>query len=291
MKRMLTAIILCGSLCLLSAGCQGSDNGSVPEPQENNAAGSPAVSLINPEGRTVADRFDLPQGYVRQKSEEGSFAYYLQNLPLKPDGEKVKYYDGREKTKEVYLAVADFSLGERDLQQCADAVIRLRAEYLYGEKRFDEIHFNFVSGFRAEFSKWAEGYGISVDGNQVSWVGNSSNNHSYESFQKYLDMVYAYASTLSLEKELIEKPFSDLSIGDVLIQGGAPGHCVIVVDMAVNENTGEKIFMLAQSYMPAQDIQILIGDSKSSPWFSANIEDIVKTPEWTFKTTDLKTWK
>ncbi len=104
-------------------------------------------------------------------------------------------------------------------------------------------------------------------------------------------MVYAYASTLSLEKELIEKPFSDLSIGDVLIQGGAPGHCVIVVDMAVNENTGEKIFMLAQSYMPAQDIQILIGDSKSSPWFSANIEDIVKTPEWTFKTTDLKTWK
>lgn len=42
--------------------------------------------------------------------------------------------------------------------------------------------------------------------------------------------------------------------------------------------------------MPAQDIQILIGDSGGSPWFSANIVDILKTPEWLFKVSDLKTW-
>lgn len=48
--------------------------------------------------------------------------------------------------------------------------------------------------------------------------------------------------------------------------------------------------MLAQSYMPAQDIQILKGECEGSPWFSANIEDIMQTPEWTFKVSDLKTW-
>ncbi len=267
-----------------------SENVQEAAPPDIAVTDIPAKSLISMEGKTILERFDVPQGFTRAKSEEGAFACYLQNLPLKEAGAKVKYYDGREKQKNVYLAVVDFSLGERDLQQCADAVIRLRAEYLYSVERYEDINFNFVSGFQAQFSKWAAGNGISVNGNQVSWSTNSKNNSSYESFQKYLDIVYAYASTLSLEKELKEKPFSDLAIGDVFIQGGAPGHCVIVVDMAVKEQTGEKIFMLAQSYMPAQDIQILKGDKDDSPWFSANIEETLNTPEWTFQVLDLRTW-
>lgn len=267
-----------------------SENFQETEPTDENIADISVESLIITDGQTIVERFDVPHGFMRLESEEESFAYYLQNLPLKPDGAKVKYYDGREKLRDVYLAVVDFNLGERDLQQCADAVIRLRAEYLYAKDRYKEIHFNFVSGFNAEFSKWADGNGISVNGNNVSWSINSNNNSSYESFQKYLDVVYAYASTLSLENELIAKSLPDLAIGDIFIQGGSPGHCVIVVDMAVNENTGEKIFMLAQSYMPAQDIQILKGDGEGSPWFSASIDNVLKTPEWTFKASDLKTW-
>lgn len=296
-KRKLLNGLICiflYSMCLfLFTACE--TNGQTEqetELSETKTMEIPVESLVITEGQTISERFGVSQGFTRLEPEEESFASYLQNLPLKPDGTKVRYYDGREKSRDVYLAVVDFSLGERDLQQCADAVIRLRAEYLYAKERFDEIHFNFVSGFHAEFSKWAEGNGISVNGNTVSWITNSNNNRSFESFQKYLDIVYAYASTLSLENELIAKPLSDLAIGDVFIQGGAPGHCVIVVDMAANKNTGEKIFMLAQSYMPAQDIQILKGDREGSPWFSEkNIEDILKTPEWTFKASDLKTWE
>ncbi len=247
-------------------------------------------ALIDPKGQTIKERFLIPQGFERVEPEAASFGGYLQNLPLKPDGTKVSYFDGRQKLTDVYLGVVDFTLGDRDLQQCADAVMRLRAEYLYENERFDEIAFHFVSGFHAEFSKWAAGNGIAVDGNHVTWKSNSGNNNSYESFQKYLDVVYTYASTLSLEKELVEKPISDLSIGDVFIQGGSPGHCVIVVDAAVNNQSGERIFILAQSYMPAQDIQILKGDSEDSPWISANLEDKLYTREWTFHISDLKTW-
>lgn len=249
------------------------------------------VSLINADGVILKERFLTPEGFLRQESEEGSFAEFLQSLVLKPDGSKVKYYDGREKNRDVYMAVVDYSLGNRDLQQCADAVMRLRAEYLYSTGQRDKIKFNFVSGFATNFSKWSKGYGISVDGNNVSWIKNNNNNDSYDSFQKYLDIVYAYSSTLSLEKELISKSVDEIAIGDVFIIGGSPGHSVIVVDMALNESTGEKLFMLAQSYMPAQDIQILKGDKDGSPWYSIGISDKLITPEWTFEKTQLKTWE
>lgn len=141
------------------------------------------IKIIDPEGQTIKERFEVLEGYERQLTEEDTFAYYLQNLPLKPDGTKVKYYDGRTKNKDVYLGVVDFSLGDRDLQQCADVVIRLRAEYLYENNRHGEIKFNFVSGFTAEFSKWSAGKGISVKGNTVSWTNNTNNTDSYESFE------------------------------------------------------------------------------------------------------------
>lgn len=311
MKRFWIVIILCVGIGFSLSGCKSIENAPFPgQPEtdtnevntnkinvgeidisETNTVDAANEALIIPDGQTIVERFDVPTGFVRLESEKKSFAYYLQHLPLKPDGAKVRYHDGREKQRDVYLAVVDFSLGERDLQQCADAVIRLRAEYLYAGQRYGEINFNFVNGFNAEFTKWAAGNGISVDGNNVSWRANGANNNSYESFQKYLDVVYAYASTLSLEKQLIAKPFPNVSIGDVFIQAGSPGHCVIVVDMAVNQDTGEKIFMLAQSYMPAQDIQILKSDGKGNPWFSANTEEVLKTPEWTFEISDLKTWE
>lgn len=286
MMKKITLLCIC--LILLSA-CDSKP--LTDDPKIHAAPESVTECLIYADGNTISERFKVPAGFKRIETQAGSFAHFLQNLKLKPAGTKVKYYDGREKLRNVYLAVVDYPLGKRDLQQCADAVMRLRAEYLFSENRKDEIKFRFVNGFLADFSKWAEGYGISVIGNTVSWVRNEKNNDSYESLQKYLDIVYAYASTLSLEKELTDKPLSDLFIGDVFIQGGSPGHCVIVVDMAINTKTDEKIFMLAQSYMPAQDIQILIGDVKDSPWFSADISDTLIMPEWIFDITDLKTWK
>jgi len=53
---------------------------------------------------------------------------------------------------------------------------------------------------------------------------------------------------------------------------------------------GKKIFMIAQSYMPAQDIHILknFNDSNSSPWYSVDFGDSLITPQWDFYATDLK---
>ncbi len=246
------------------------------------------------QGTTLGTRIAPPSGYTRINAGEDSFGAYLRNLPLRPRGTKGRYFDGREKRDTgVYCAVVDMEIGKRDLQQCADAVIRLRAEYLYKQKAYDKIHFNFTNGFRADYAKWAEGYRISVKGNQVSWYKAKEKDYSCKTFRAYLDIVFAYAGTLSLSKELQPVPVSSMRIGDVLIQGGSPGHAVVVVDMAENPSTGEKLYLLAQSYMPAQDIQVLKNprEPKISPWYSLKSTGNIITPEWGFTSSDLKRFK
>ncbi len=169
-------------------------------------------------------------------------------------------------------------------------MIRLRAEYLYRQEKYDEIRFNFVSGFTADYNTWMEGNRIEVDGNRVTWVKRAGYNKEYNIFRKYLDMVFAYAGTASLTQELSHVAVEEMSIGDVFIIGGSPGHCVIVVDMAENRSTGEKLFLLAQSYMPAQDIHILKNplEQELSPWYSTDFGNTLITPEWQFDRESLK---
>ena len=82
----------------------------------------------------------------------------------------------------------------------------------------------------------------------------------------------------------------NIQIGDVFVQSGNPyGHAVTVMDVCVNAN-GEKFFMLSQSYMPAQSIEILINPNSliKSPWYPVSFEDELYTPEWTFGKEDLR---
>lgn len=191
----------------------------------------------------------------------------------------------------MYCAVVDMEIGNRDLQQCADAVMRLRAEHLYAQQKYAAIHFRFTNGDNAPYTQYAEGYRASIKGNKVTWNKTAKKDYGYSTFRKYMDLVFTYAGTLSLSKELIPVPsLKDLRIGDIFIQGGSPGHAVIVVDMVQHKQTGEKLFLLAQSYMPAQETQILLnpGNTRLSPWYSANFDGELITPEWTFKKSDLK---
>lgn len=213
---------------------------------------------------TVKSRFQVPAGYQRVAVAPGSFGAYLQNLPLKPAGTHTLIYTGAIARTDAYTAaVIDLSVGTRDLQQCADAVMRLRGEYLYAKGNYETISFNFTSGFKCDFVHYANGYRYS----NGRWVQQAKKDYSYASFMRYMTLVFSYAGTLSLEKEL--KPVvnsTGLQAGDVFIHGGTPGHCFIVLDVAENA-LHQKRFLLAQSFMPAQNIQVL---RNSSPWLSLN---------------------
>lgn len=246
-------------------------------------AGSHADSLL-------FQRFLPPPGFARTVVSPNSFAHFLRHLPLKPAGSKVRYFNGEEKeTPSVYDAVVDLPIGKKDLHQCADAIIRLRAEYLWRTRQFDKIKFHFTNGFLVEYERWRKGGRIKFRQNKAFWTDSATPSDSYETFWAYLDVIFNYAGTLSLSKELQPKSIAELQIGDVFIRGGSPGHAVIVVDVAA-DSLGKKAFLLAQSYMPAQEIQILKNpsDPRLSPWYSADFGEKLATPEWTFRKAELK---
>jgi len=58
------------------------------------------------------------------------------------------------------------------------------------------------------------------------------------------------------------------------------------------KETGEKRFLLLQSYMPAQSMHILKNPNAAdgSPWYVTPVSDQLVTPEWTFARTALRRW-
>ncbi|MET0392715.1 MAG: DUF4846 domain-containing protein [Chitinophagaceae bacterium] len=211
-----------------------------------------------------------PEGYERVAAAQGSFGECLRTIALKEDRHVYLYNGELKRNQSAQFAVLDIPVGKKDLQQCADAVMRLRAEYLFSRKKYSEI------AFRDNNNKW------------YKWTGGDNR----AGFEKYLENVFGWCGTASLEKQLrAVTGLQQMQPGDVFIRGGFPGHAMIVVDMAMNKE-GEKVFMLAQSYMPAQDIHVVNndGDSRLSPWYQMQEGEEIDTPEWVFAPSQLRTW-
>lgn len=249
---------------------------------------------LNQSGVTIATRIRPPAGFERAEVADNTFGSYLREQEVRPPGSPVLLFDGsRKPNQRAHVAVLNIDVEPRDLQQCADAIMRLRAEYLLKTERYADIHFNFSNGFRAEYLRWRRGERIRVQGNKVSWVPGTADG-SYAAFRKYLTMVFAYAGTASLVHELEPKPLAETAIGDVFIKGGSPGHAVIVVDKVIHNTTGEVAVLLAQSYMPAQDIHVLVNPANEdgSPWyFISDFKKEVRTAEYTFAPNALRNWR
>ena len=252
---------------------------------------------IDPQGNTLKSRFIcLDKDWERPYTDE--YSQWLLDLELHPQGHETRYFNGDVKYNSSRISVGvlktdlvgAFTKGGKevpsDLQQCADACIRLWAEYLWKNKQYEKIHFKGGNGFVYEYTKWAAGYRVHFDKNwHATWSKDAQPDHSYATFRKYLSLVFTYCGTLTLSKELKKVEATDLRPGDILIYGGSPGHAVTVMDVLRNKKTGQLRVMLSQSYMPAQEIEILANpDDNNAPWFDIDLEKQpwVNTPQWYF---------
>ena len=230
---------------------------------------------LNRAAPKTVSQLPVPDGFKRASTTGSKFADFLGRVGLKND-KAVYLYNGQQKANQsAQYAVLDISVGDKDLQQCADAVMRLRAEYFYEQGKFQSIEF--FNGRKERI-------------NYAVWLAEKQNSRTQ--FMKYMEHVFNYCGTASLPYSVKNKPMSEMQIGDILLKPGSPGHTVIVMDMATN-GKGKKIYLLAQSYMPAQDIHILKNPMNPtlSPWYELNSSEIIDTPEWKFYSDQLYGWK
>jgi len=237
----------------------------------------------------------LPAGYKRTAIEANSYADWLRRLPVK-DGQKVSYtYDGKPAmSADVVFAVLDIDIGTKDLQQCADAIMRLHAEYLYTLGKYRDIKYNFTSGDTSRFDNWIKGYRPLVNGNKVSWTKSEKIDSSYLSFRGYLENIFMYAGTFSLEKEMDSiKSYDSIQIGDALILPGFPGHAVMVADIIFNQASGERSYLFIQGYTPAQDIHVIKNPSRLDglPWFELKANQNLQIMHWIFDEKNIRRFK
>ena len=286
---MILLFLLCGLL-----SCKKTNDFTVKNTnnQEINETENQVAVKINKDKNTIKERFTAPKKYSWVKENPDSFGFFIENFKLKKYGSPILKYDGTEiTTQNLHEAIFDIDTGTKDLQQCADAVIRLRAEHLFKTKKFGEIKFHFTSGDLMKWNDYKNGTRAFVNGNSVSFRKTENLDDSYQNFRNYLDLIYTYAGTISLNKETF--PVTDnknLKSGDILITAGSPGHVVFIAGVSKNAE-GKKLYLLAEGFTPAQSIHVLKNpfDPKISPWYELDVNSAqTKTARYLFKPTNFR---
>lgn len=305
MKRR-NSIIIIGILCIFEACANKSEkkvqNNNVeiiketikpiPTLKEKKVVKPKKNKLIKNSGMTIQDRINPPEEYIRTKEKKDSLGYFLRSYHLKPADAPLMLYDGTEKSNQSdHVGILDLDLSDRDLQQCADSVMRIYGEYFWNTKQYNRIKFHFTGGnnFLAEYTKWREGYRIQVNGENVSYQKIKGYDDSYECYRQFMELIFAYAGTISLETESVPIDNKEIQIGDIFLKAGSPGHVVMVVDMCKNKK-GEKAFLIAQGYMPAQDFHLLKNNlHQADPWYyEKELMYPFYTPQYTFEEGSLR---
>jgi hypothetical protein len=164
--------------------------------------------------------------------------------------------------------------------------MRLRAEYLFWQKRYTEIRFHFTSGHLYTFEEYSAGKRPVPRGNSVSFVDAQPTAITYAGLRRYLDLVYSYSGTISLAAELADA--DSIGIGTIIITPGSPGHCLMITDEAIT-STGEKLFKLVEGYSPAQSIYVLRNVAEPGLGYWHRLQPgVIRTASYTFRNYRLK---
>ncbi|MBN1553226.1 MAG: hypothetical protein JXA11_00660 [Phycisphaerae bacterium] len=243
---------------------------------------------------SIHNRIPPPPGTFRVDVPPDSFAHWLRYLPVKAGQQKVMLHTGKPKRNQrAHWMVLDIDTGPEDLQGGPEAILRLRAEYLFARNEFKAIQFHISAEEVLSWYRWRAGdRPVSVKGEKVTWNRVATTcDDSYANFRAYLNAVFKFADTNTLMKDIKSVPDAkNMRIGDVFLHPGNPGHAVIVVDMVRDPKSGDLGFLLAQSFIPAQDMHILANayDPEGLPWYRTNFGEKLQTPEWTFQAGELR---
>lgn len=286
---ILFAVLLLAGVIYL---CIRSDSKWKPAPLTiKQAEQFPDQPYLNPNGMTQEMRILPPEGFSRVPVESDSFAAFLRGRAVYPHGTDIPVFDGTTQSALSVAAVYDMKVGAEGYQQCADSVIRLFAEYLYESGRKDEIAFHLSNGFLCDYASWLKGKRVLAAGEFSCWLPGLPRKDSVQTLDNYLVTVMRYAGTLSLTDESKTIPASEAHTGDFICRGGTPGHVMLIVDEAADEN-GNRCFLIGQGLIPSMSFHIVTNSDGTTPWFTEDelAADMISLGSYYFKPENLRRW-
>jgi len=224
---------------------------------------------------TVADAFPPPLGASRVAAEP--FGASLGALVLEPADQPVHTFAG-DVVAGHHARVIELPMVKGDLQQCADMAIRVRAEWLKSQGQ--PVSFHATSGDPIGWSRWQGGERPYEVENKLQWKAGTNGG-----WDAYLMHVFLWAGTWSLQ-EFDTQPVSSPMAGDVIVEGGFPGHAVLVLDVATrSERTW---ILIGEGFMPAQDFHVELGPDNG--WWEWTDKGLA-LPHWPLAQSALRRWK
>lgn len=243
----------------------------------------------------LSARIPPPEGFSRVPAARGSFTYWLRHLPLLPPRTPVRSYQGRvilPADHKSLAAVVDLDLSKRDRQQCADTIMRLRGEFHHARGRPGSTRFRWAGGKRFGYGDWRRGLRPVRQGRRWTFQSKARPGRGYANFRRYLEYMFTWTGTLHLAGEPRVSP-KEILPGDFFIQGGSPGHTVVVLDMARGPQ-GKIRLLVGQGFMPAQDLHLMRA-ANGNPWFDWDppwARAVMVTPFWRpFTKADLRRFR
>lgn len=210
---------------------------------------------------TVGAAFPVPPGAARVPAD--AWGESLRSLPLYPPDREVTSYRG-DVLHMPAARVIELPLVAGDLQQCADSILRLRAEW--ERKQGREPAYHYTSGFVSRWADWKAGRRPVVSGSKVTLGGGGKSGDTEANWTGWLTNLFMYAGTRSLGKDTVAPPgtpMADAEPGDLLVTPGSPGHAVLLLDVA--RGAGRTWVLVGQGFMPAQDFHVVSGPNEG--WF------------------------
>lgn len=232
--------------------------------------------------QSVREVFPPPAGAARAPAD--AFGTWLGDRKVLPEDIPVRTFAGEVVHHDARVVLLGLVSG--DLQQCADAAIRLRAEWSLESNKTNssqnEIVFHATSGDPLPWTRYAAGERPTVDGKHIAWRAGGSGD-----WEGYLKAVFTWAGTASLAA-YDTLPSTEAPVaGDLLVAPGYPGHAVVVMDAA--QRGEQRLLLIGEGYMPAQDFHIERGPEAG--WWIWDPQQGLLAYPWTLPASTHRRWR
>src|SRR6187402_2864812 len=186
--------------------------------QDNNIETSQSEKITGINTENIRG-ISLPQGFAYVEDGDSAYSNWLLDLKLKKS-KTVYLYNGKLKSnQDAQYVVLNIDIGKKDLVQCADAAMKLRADHLFEKHLYDQIKFLATSGDEISFESWLKGVRWKEQGAKlVSYIIHKEGSNIQQEYDSFMELVFSYCGTYSLSKQLkVVNDSRSIQPGDIFV--------------------------------------------------------------------------